>query len=77
MWTQIGDVFVVLFAGHGESVRPWLYPIAIFMNDFIETTGHTLAATLGFLGIYQEEQDIVYEQIMDVIGNDRDPVGRS
>ncbi|KAI5123187.1 hypothetical protein M0805_003954 [Coniferiporia weirii] len=50
----IGNVFVLLFAGH-------------------ETTGHTLAATLGLLGIYQEEQDIVYEQIMSVVGNDRDP----
>ncbi|EJD08594.1 cytochrome P450 [Fomitiporia mediterranea MF3/22] len=50
----IGNVFVLLFAGH-------------------ETTGHTLAATLGFLGIYQEEQDAVYEQIMNAIGYDRDP----
>lgn len=39
-----------------------------------ETTGHTLAGTLGFLGIYQEEQDIVYEQIVSVLGNDREPV---
>ncbi|KAL5531294.1 hypothetical protein ACEPAG_4171 [Sanghuangporus baumii] len=50
----IGNVFVLLFAGH-------------------ETTGHTLAATLGFLGIYQEEQDAVYEQIMSVVGIERDP----
>ncbi|KAH8110759.1 cytochrome P450 [Phellopilus nigrolimitatus] len=50
----IGNVFVLLFAGH-------------------ETTGHVLAATLGFLGIYQEEQDIVYEQIMSVVGPERDP----
>lgn len=39
-----------------------------------ETTGHTLAATLGLLGIYQEEQDVVYQQIVDVVGHDRDPV---
>ncbi|EJD08595.1 cytochrome P450 [Fomitiporia mediterranea MF3/22] len=50
----IGNVFVLLFAGH-------------------ETTGHTLAATLGYLGIYQEEQGAVYEQIMSVFGNERDP----
>ncbi|PAV19758.1 cytochrome P450 [Pyrrhoderma noxium] len=50
----IGNVFVVLFAGH-------------------ETSGHTLAATLGFLGIYQEEQEAIYEQIMEVVGDGRDP----
>ena len=41
---------------------------------FVETSGHTLAATLGFLGIYQEEQEEVYQQIHEVLGNDRDPV---
>ena len=40
----------------------------------LETTGATLAATLGYLGLYQEEQDIVYEQIMDVVGDVREPV---
>ena len=44
------------------------------LSSFAETTGHTLAATLGFLGIYQEEQDTVYEQIVSVIGDGRDPV---
>lgn len=39
-----------------------------------ETSGHTLAATLGLLGIYQDEQDIVYQHIIEVIGLDRDPV---
>ena len=40
----------------------------------IETTGHTLAATLGLLGLYQAEQEIVYQQIIEVVGHDRDPV---
>ena len=40
----------------------------------IETTGHTLAGTLGYLGLYEEEQDIVYDQIMEVVGTERDPV---
>lgn len=38
-----------------------------------ETTGHTLAATLGFLASHPDEQDAVYNQIMDVVGHDRDP----
>ena len=41
---------------------------------FVETSGHTLAATLGSLGIYQEEQEAIYEQIMEVVGDGRDPV---
>uniref|UniRef100_A0A0W0FX74 Cytochrome P450 n=1 Tax=Moniliophthora roreri TaxID=221103 RepID=A0A0W0FX74_MONRR len=50
----IGNVFVMLFAGH-------------------ETSAHTLAATLGFLAYYTEAQDEVFQQIMDVVGWDRDP----
>ncbi|TDL22841.1 cytochrome P450 [Rickenella mellea] len=38
-----------------------------------ETTGHTLAATLGYLALYQHEQDIVYDQISSVLG-ERDPI---
>ncbi|KAG6812865.1 hypothetical protein H0H92_015793 [Tricholoma furcatifolium] len=52
---QIGNVFIMLFAGH-------------------ETTAHTLAATLGFLGLHQDIQEEVLEQIIDVVGWDRDPV---
>lgn len=38
-----------------------------------ETTGHTLAATLGFLAVHPEEQSSIYDQIVDVVGHDRDP----
>jgi len=37
-----------------------------------ETTAHTLAATLGFLGLYDSLQDEVYEQIISVVGKERD-----
>lgn len=48
-----------------------------FANQFaLETTGHTLAATLGFLASHPDEQDAVYNQIMDVVGHDRDPVSQ-
>ena len=40
----------------------------------LETTAHTLAATLGFLGLHEDIQEEVYEQIISVIGLDRDPV---
>lgn len=42
----------------------------------IETTAHTLAATLGFLGLYEDIQEEVFEQIVSVVGLDRDPVRR-
>ncbi|KAG5634315.1 hypothetical protein H0H81_002432 [Sphagnurus paluster] len=51
---QIGNVFVMLFAGY-------------------ETTGHTLSATLALLAIHQDVQDEILEQIVSVVGYDRDP----
>jgi hypothetical protein len=39
-----------------------------------DTTAHTLAAALGFLGLHEEIQEEVYEQIISVVGPDRDPV---
>ncbi|KAF9258195.1 cytochrome P450 [Marasmius fiardii PR-910] len=50
----IGNVFVMLFAGH-------------------ETTAHTLAATLALLSLHEAEQDEVVQQIVDVVGYERDP----
>ncbi|KAF5365981.1 hypothetical protein D9758_006676 [Tetrapyrgos nigripes] len=47
----IGNVFVMLFAGH-------------------ETTAHTLAAALGFLAVYEEIQEEVYEEVKDVLPGD-------
>ena len=41
---------------------------------FLETTAHTLAATLGFLGLYENLQEEVYQHIISIIGHDRDPV---
>ena len=50
--------------------------ILAYLSDYdvSETTAHTLAATLGFLGIHPEIQREVYEEIVQVVGHDRDPV---
>jgi hypothetical protein len=40
-----------------------------------ETTAHTLSATIGLLGLYQDIQDEVLHQILEVVGPTRDPVG--
>ncbi|KAI0064321.1 cytochrome P450 [Artomyces pyxidatus] len=39
-----------------------------------ETTAHALAATLGLLGVYQDVQQAAYQEIIDVVGKDRNPL---
>lgn len=48
--------------------------VFVLTDCSIETTAHTLAATLGFLGLYNDVQEEVLEQIISVIGHERDPV---
>jgi hypothetical protein len=50
-----------------------LAPIDIL--PLTETTAHTLAATLGLLGLYQDVQDEILQHILDVVGPTREPVG--
>ena len=40
---------------------------------FSETTANTLTATLALLALYPEEQEWVYQSILDTIG-EREPV---
>jgi hypothetical protein len=40
-----------------------------------ETTAHTLAATLALLGLNQDIQDEVLQQILEIVGPTREPVG--
>lgn len=65
----------MLFAGHGLCIR---YPIELneplHTLHPIETTSSTLAATIGFLGLYSEIQEDIYQKIIKVVGYDRDPV---
>ena len=47
----------------------------IVTNAFLsETTAHTLAVALGYLSIYEEVQEEIYEQIISVCGLENDPV---
>ncbi|KAF8626099.1 hypothetical protein AX15_005083 [Amanita polypyramis BW_CC] len=39
-----------------------------------ETTAISLAATIGFMAVYQEVQTEIFEQIESIVGCDRDPV---
>ncbi len=39
-----------------------------------QTTAHTLCFTFALLGLYQEEQEILYQQIKSVLTDDRMPV---
>ncbi|KAJ7269928.1 cytochrome P450, partial [Mycena rebaudengoi] len=47
--------------------------VFLFMFAGHETTGQSLAATLGFMAIHPNIQDEVVEQIMSVVGSERDP----
>jgi len=40
----------------------------------IETTAHSLAATLGLLALSNDIQDEIFEHIIAVVGYDRAPV---
>jgi hypothetical protein len=40
----------------------------------VETTASSLAATVGYMAIHDDIQEEVVEQIMSVLGADRDPV---
>ena len=47
---------------------------SLILDDPAETAGHSLAATLGFLSIHEDIQEEAFEQIISVVGYDRDPV---
>ncbi|GLB42782.1 putative cytochrome P450 [Lyophyllum shimeji] len=75
------DAFTMLVkANEDESTKLQLDDQELIGNVFImlfaghETTAHTLAATLGFLGLYQDMQQETVEQIVSVVGWDRDLV---
>jgi hypothetical protein len=44
-------------------------------HDCAETTAYALAATIGFLGLHSEIQEDLYQEVMEVVGRDSDPVG--
>ncbi|KAG6917128.1 hypothetical protein DXG01_003794 [Tephrocybe rancida] len=74
------DAFTLLVkANEDEASKLKLDDQELIGNVFImlfaghETTAHTLAATLGFLSLYQDIQEEVLEQIISVVGWDRDP----
>lgn len=44
------------------------------IRSITETTAHSLSATLGFLSVYADLQEEIYQQIISVVGYERDPV---
>ncbi|KAL0573735.1 hypothetical protein V5O48_008231 [Marasmius crinis-equi] len=74
------DAFSMLVqANESEGEKHKLDDMELIGNIYVmlvaghETTAHTLAATLGFLAIHQDAQDEVVQQIVDVVGYERDP----
>ncbi|KAF4618306.1 hypothetical protein D9613_011546 [Agrocybe pediades] len=74
------DAFTMLVkANEDEGSKYKLDDQELIGNVFVmlfaghETTAHTLAAALGFLAMYDNLQDEVYQQIVEVVGLQRDP----
>ncbi|KAH9962932.1 cytochrome P450 [Russula dissimulans] len=73
------DLFSLLVRASEEDSKFKLSDSELMGNVFgmmfagHETTASTLAATIGFLGIYQNVQEDVYQEIVKVVGHDRDP----
>ncbi|KAF4583601.1 hypothetical protein EYR38_002356 [Pleurotus pulmonarius] len=74
------DIFTMLVAANqSEDERHKLSDQELIGNIFImlfaghETTAHTLAVALGFMSLYEDIQDDVVQQVLDVVGLDRDP----
>ncbi|KAJ7927567.1 cytochrome P450 [Mycena leptocephala] len=77
---QRPDAFTMLVkANQDESSKYQLDDQELIGNIFLfmfaghETTGHTLAGTLGFMAIHDDIQEEVFEQIISVVGPDREP----
>ncbi|KAJ6488011.1 cytochrome P450 [Mycena sanguinolenta] len=74
------DAFTMLVkANQDESSKYPLDDDELIGNVFLlmfaghETSAHTLAATLGLLAVHEEAQKEVLDQIISVVGHDRDP----
>ncbi|KAH9965006.1 cytochrome P450 [Russula dissimulans] len=73
------DMFSLLVRASEEDSKFKLSDSELVGNVFAmmlaghETTASTLAATIGFLGVYQNVQEDVYKEIIKVVGHDRDP----
>ena len=64
-----------MFAGHGTlSFSTLSFMILSGMMIWTETTACVLKATLGYLGIYQDEQAKSYEEITSTIPHGQDLV---
>ncbi|KZT20304.1 cytochrome P450 [Neolentinus lepideus HHB14362 ss-1] len=76
---QTQDLLTRLVAASEAEGKNGLMDQELFGNVFMfllaghETTANALAATLGLLAVYQEEQDKVVEHIRHVLGPDRQP----
>ncbi|KAJ7666226.1 cytochrome P450 [Mycena polygramma] len=74
------DAFTMLVkANQDESSKIQLDDQELIGNIFLfmfaghETTAHTLSGTLGFMALHPEIQEEVVEQIISVVGPDREP----
>ncbi|KAI0052099.1 cytochrome P450 [Auriscalpium vulgare] len=74
------DVFSLLVAANEEEENVQLKDSEVMGNVFSllfaghETTANTMTAVLGLIGLYPQAQEDMYEEIIKVVGHDREPV---
>ena len=59
----------------GQEVRAFIFQDLFSLHILISTqsTAHTMAFVFGLLALYPDEQEIVYQQVKEICG-DEDPV---
>ncbi|KAH9973784.1 cytochrome P450 [Lactifluus volemus] len=73
------DIFSLLVLASEEDSKFQLSDDELMGNVFgmmfagHETTAYSLASTIGFLGLHSDIQEDLYEQIVEVVGHDREP----
>ncbi|KAF7318965.1 hypothetical protein HMN09_00232500 [Mycena chlorophos] len=75
------DAFTMLVnANQDEDAKYALSDKEIIGNIFVlmaaghESTSHALSGTLGFLALHESIQDEILQQIIEVVGTERDPI---
>lgn len=60
----------MLFAGHGKLTDIHETCLVHLIGPLADTTSNTLDSALGFLALYQDVQQEIYEEIKDVVTGD-------
>lgn len=60
----------MLFAGHGKLTDIYDTGLVHLIAPLADTTSNTLDSAIGFLALYQDVQEEIYEEIKDAVTGD-------